>query len=485
MEFSDLPIHHIQKKLRTKEISSVELTSTVFKRIEAVENTVGAFIRLNRQEAMQQAEQADRLIASGQGGDLCGVPLSIKDALCTKGLITTGGSRILENFVPPYDATVIFKLKAQGAVIVGKASMDEFAMGSSNENCAYGVPKNPWNTNHVCGGSSGGSAASVAASECFASLGSDTGGSVRQPASHCGVVGLKPTYGRVSRFGLLAFASSLDQIGPLTKDVHDSALMLNAIGGYDPRDSTSIQREMPDYTATLVPGMNGLKIGIPKEYFVDGLDPEVRQAIENGIQALKEAGAEVVNVSLPHTEYGVAAYYIIATAEASSNLARYDGVKFGYRGDDNTSLVDMYRKTRSEGFGNEVKRRILIGTYALSSGYYDAYYKKASQVRTLIVEDFRKVFQECDLLISPVTPSPAWQIGEKVADPLSMYLSDVLTIPTNLAGLPGISVPCGFSSQGLPIGLQIQASHFQEEKLLQAAYNLEASLNLTPKRPTL
>ncbi len=485
MELYNLPIHSLEKMLTEGDISSVELTAAVFDRIDQVEGKISAYITLDRENAQLAAKRADEKIAAGEGGGLCGIPLSIKDAICTKGLKTTGGSKILEPFVPPYDATVIAKLKEQGAVILGKVSMDEFAMGSSNENCAFGIPKNPWNLEHICGGSSGGSAASVAASECIASLGSDTGGSVRQPASHCSVVGLKPTYGRVSRFGLLAFASSLDQIGPLSKDVRDSAIMLNAIGGYDPKDSTSINKEMPDYTAALTDGLQGMKIGIPKEYFTDALDPEVRAAVDNGIKLLQGAGGEVVDLSLPHTEYGVAAYYIIAPAEASSNLARYDGVKYGFREKESESLAEMYSKTRSQGFGDEVKRRIIIGTYALSSGYYDAYYKKASQVRTLIVEDYQKAFSQCDILVSPVTPGPAWKLGEKIADPLSMYLSDVLTISTNLAGLPGISVPCGFSSKGLPIGFQIQASHFEEEKLFKAAYNLEQQLDLQPKYPTL
>ena len=485
MELYNLPIHSLQKMLAQGDISSVELTSAVLDRIDQVEEKINAFITLDRENAQQAALRADRKIAAGQGGGLCGIPLSIKDVICTKGLKTTCGSKILEPFIPPYDATVITKLKEQGAVILGKVSMDEFAMGSSNENCAFGTPKNPWNQEYICGGSSGGSAASVAAAECIASLGSDTGGSVRQPASHCGIVGLKPTYGRISRFGLLAFASSLDQIGPLTKDVRDSAIMLNAVGGYDPKDSTSINREMPDYTDFLKEGMHGMKIGIPKEYFTGGLDGEVRAAVDNGIKILQSAGAQVVDVSLPHTDYGVAAYYIIAPAEASSNLARYDGVKYGFRDTASDSLLEMYRTTRSKGFGDEVKRRIIIGTYALSSGYYDAYYKKASQVRTLIVEDYRKAFDQCDILVSPVTPGPAWKLGEKVDDPLSIYLSDILTISTNLAGVPGISVPCGFSSQGLPIGFQIQAAHFEEGKLFQAAYNLEQQLDLHPKYPVL
>jgi aspartyl-tRNA(Asn)/glutamyl-tRNA(Gln) amidotransferase subunit A len=347
------------------------------------------------------------------------------------------------------------------------------------------VPKNPWNLAHVCGGSSGGSAASVAADECIASLGSDTGGSIRQPASHCGIVGIKPTYGRVSRFGLLAYASSLDQVGPLTKDVRDAAIMLGAISGHDPRDSTSIRQPVPDYAAALVPDCKGLTIGIPKEYFGAGLEPEVEQTVRRGITLLAEAGAEIVEISLPHTDYGVAAYYIIAPAEASSNLARYDGVRFGFRDHDQHELLEMYRHSRSQGFGEEVKRRIIIGTYALSSGYYDAYYKKASQVRTLIVEDYARAFAQCDLLVSPVTPAPAWKIGEKIDDPLSAYLSDILTICTNLAGLPGMSVPCGISTAGLPIGLQLQGAHFAEENIFRAAYALEQRLGPVGGKPEL
>ena len=485
MKLFEQTIHQLHDLLRNREVSSVELTHNILDRIDAVEDKVSAYITQSREQALEQAAAADKMLAAGTGGPLCGIPLAIKDVMCTKGVRTTCGSRILESFVPPYDATVVRKLKEQGAPMLGKVSMDEFAMGSSNENCAYGVPKNPWNTGYICGGSSGGSAAAVAAGECVASLGSDTGGSVRQPASHCGVVGLKPTYGRVSRYGLLAFASSLDQIGSLTKDVRDSALMLNAIAGYDPCDSTSVQEDVPDYSRSLIEGLAGMKIGIPQEYFATGLDPEVKKAVDNGIALLKAAGAEAVEVSLPHTEYGVAAYYIIAPAEASSNLARYDGVKYGYRNLEADNLLDLYRTSRSQGFGPEVKRRILIGTYALSSGYYDAYYKKASQVRTLIMEDYKKVFGQCDLLVSPVTPNPAWQLGEKLADPLSMYLSDALTICNNLAGLPGISVPCGFSSAGLPIGFQIQAPHFQEEKMFKAAYNLELGLGISSKRPCL
>jgi aspartyl-tRNA(Asn)/glutamyl-tRNA(Gln) amidotransferase subunit A len=482
MSLHRLTIHELQELLAARQISAVELTRDVLARIEKVEDKVKAYITLDPEGAVKQAETADKELEAGTGGVLCGIPLSIKDVMCTEGMRTTCGSRILEDFVPPYDATSVARLKRSGAVLLGKVSMDEFAMGSTSENCAFGAPRNPWNTEYICGGSSGGSAASVAADECIASLGTDTGGSIRQPASHCGVVGLKPTYGRVSRYGLVAFASSLDQVGPLTKDVTDCALMMNVISGYDAKDSTSVEYEVPDFRRALTDGLQGMKIGIPMEYFIKGLDPEVEKAVQHGINILREAGAETVEVSLPHTDYCVAVYYLVAPAEASSNLARYDGVRYGFRDKASDALLDMYKNSRSLGFGNEVKRRIIIGTYALSSGYYDAYYKKASQVRTLITEDFRKVFATCDVLASPVTPTPAWKLAEKIDDPLSMYLSDILTISANLAGIPGISVPCGFSRAGLPIGLQIQGAHFQEEKLLTAAYNLEQRLNIAPLR---
>ncbi|MFC1837688.1 Asp-tRNA(Asn)/Glu-tRNA(Gln) amidotransferase subunit GatA [Thermodesulfobacteriota bacterium] len=476
-------IHELQEMLAKGEVSAVEVTGDVLDRIETVEDRVNAYISIDANHALQQAAAADKQLQDGTGGPLCGIPVSIKDVLCTEGMRTTCGSRILENFIPPYDASTVVKLKEADAVLIGKVSMDEFAMGSTSENCAFGPPKNPWNTDYICGGSSGGSAASVAAGECIASLGTDTGGSIRQPASHCGVVGLKPTYGRVSRYGLVAFASSLDQVGPLAKDVTDCALMMNVIGGYDAKDSTSVSREVPDFRKALKDGLQGMKIGIPREYFIEGLDPEVERAVNNGIGLLRDAGAETVEVSLPHTDYCVAVYYLIAPAEASSNLARYDGVKYGFRDMSSDSLLDMYRNSRSKGFGDEVKRRIIIGTYALSSGYYDAYYKKASQVRTLITEDYRKAFEACDVLVSPVTPTPAWKLEEKVDDPLSVYLSDILTISANLAGIPGISVPCGFSKAGLPIGLQIQGAHFQEEKLLHVGYNLEQRLHISHLRP--
>lgn len=483
MELSALTLHEAQDLLASGETTSVALTEAVLARIDHVESQVQAYLALDREGALRQAEAADARRTNGQTGPLNGIPLAIKDVLCTTTMPTTCGSRMLENFVAPYNATVVDKLAEAGSVLVGKLAMDEFAMGSTSENCAFQTPHNPWKLGYVAGGSSGGSAAAVAADECFASLGSDTGGSIRQPASLCGTVGLKPTYGRVSRYGLVAFASSLDQVGPLTKDVRDCALMMNAISGYDPRDSTSINCPVPDYTAALQDGLKGVKIGIPAEYFGEGLDVEVDAAVRQGITMLQEAGAEIVAVNLPHTDYCVAVYYLIAPAEASSNLARFDGVRYGYRHKGADSLIDMYNRSRSQGFGDEVKRRILIGTYALSSGYYDAFYKKASQVRTLIKDDFAKAFGQCDLMVSPVCPTPSWKIDEKADDPLALYLSDILTLSANLAGIPGMSVPCGFSSDGLPIGMQLQASHFNEEILLRAAYNLEQRAGLVGKKP--
>ncbi len=480
MDMHNLTIGAIREQLSRKEITSTALVESVLARIDAVDERIKAYLNLDRDGALAAAEQADK---DGGSGLLHGIPVAVKDVLCTRNMPTTCGSRILEGFIAPYDATVIEKLHNAGAIILGKLAMDEFAMGSTNENCAFQVPENPWKAGYVTGGSSGGSAAAVAAGECFASLGSDTGGSIRQPASLCGVVGLKPTYGRVSRYGLVAFASSLDQVGPLTRDVFDCALMMNVISGHDERDSTSIRRDVPDFTTALTDGLQGVRVGIPREYFGEGLDPEVEKAVRGGIDMLREAGAEIVDVSLPHTEYCVAVYYLIAPAEASSNLARFDGVRFGYRDMKAESLIDMYRQTRSQGFGDEVKRRILIGTYALSAGYYDAYYKKASQVRTLIKDDFAAAFDQCDLVVSPVTPTPAWKIGENADDPLALYLSDILTISANLAGIPGLSVPCGFSSDGLPIGLQMQAAHFNEDILLKAAWNLEQRAGVVNTKP--
>ena len=485
MELHALTLHEAQQRLAAGDLTAVRLTEAVLERIDSVEPTVRAYLSLDREGAIAQAEAADAARAAGRGGPLCGLPLALKDVLCTTNLPTTCGSRMLEHFVAPYDATVVSRLRQAGAVLLGKLAMDEFAMGSTSEHCAFQVVQNPWKPGHVAGGSSGGSAAAVAADECLASLGSDTGGSIRQPASLCGTVGLKPTYGRVSRYGLVAFASSLDQVGPLTKDVRDCALMLNAICGHDPLDSTSIDRPVPDFTASLQDGLQGVRVGVPREYFGQGLDPEVERVARAAIAMLQEAGAEIVEVTLPHTDYCVAVYYLIAPAEASSNLARFDGVRYGYRDRSAGALIDLYNRSRSQGFGDEVKRRILIGTYALSAGYYDAYYKKASQVRTLIKEDFARAYASCDLLVSPVVPTPAWQIGAGADDPLSLYLSDILTLSANLAGTPGMSVPCGFSSQGLPIGVQLQAAHFQEEILLRAAHNLEQRAGVTGRKPPL
>ena len=482
MDPFELTIVEAMAHMNDGKLSSVEITKSCLERIAKVDGAVHAMLTVTAEDALSQAEAADRLRRQNHDGCLLGVPLALKDLLCTKGVRTTCGSRILENFIPPYDATVVEQIKAQGGVLLGKTTMDEFAMGSTSETCAYGVPQNPWKKGYVAGGSSGGSAAAVSAGECLGSLGSDTGGSIRQPASLCGVVGLKPTYGRVSRYGLVAFASSLDQVGPICRDVADTALMMQAICGHDPKDSTSMDLTVPDFSQALVEGMKGLRVGVPREYFGEGLDPEVRRVVENGIQALRECGAEIVDISLPHTEYCVAVYYLIAPAEASSNLARYDGVTYGYRAEGAHSLIDMYKKTRSAGFGAEVKRRILLGTYALSSGYYDAYYKKASQVRTLIMEDFNRAFTACDVLISPVTPTPAWPMGAGADDPLALYLSDILTISANLAGIPGMSVPGGFNSAGLPIGIQLQGPHFGEEVLLKTGYNIEKQLGLQ-RRP--
>ncbi len=481
MQPYELTMVQAMEKLDAGELSSVELTQSCLDRIAEVESDVKSFILLDGDAALNRAKQTDVERKAGKKGKILGIPLGLKDLLCTKGITTTCGSKILEKFVPPYNAAVVEKINDEGGVLLGKLTMDEFAMGSTSESCCFGVPQNPWKEGYVAGGSSGGSAASVASGECLVSLGSDTGGSIRQPASLCGVVGIKPTYGSVSRYGLVAFASSLDQIGPLSRDVADSALMMNVISGYDKRDSTSVNRETPDYSKALTEGVAGLRVGVPREYFGEGLDPEVRKIVENGIDILKRGGATIVDVSLPHTDYCVAVYYLIAPAEASSNLARYDGVSYGFRDHDAESLIDMYKQTRSTAFGAEVKRRILIGTYALSSGYYDAYYKKASQVRTLILNDFKSAFDKCDVLISPVTPTPAWKTGENVDDPLSTYLSDILTLSANLAGIPGMSVPGGFSKSGLPVGIQLQGAHFREDMLLKVAYNIEKAVGLGAK----
>jgi len=486
MKLHELTIDAAHKLLKKKEISSRELTRAVFERIVSVESKVEAYITLCEEFALQQAAQADKAIANGECSPLTGIPLGIKDLICTCNIATTCGSKILEDFLPPYDASVIRKLKEAGAVIVGKLNMDEFAMGSSTENSGIKVTHNPWDVSRIPGGSSGGSAAAVAADMCLGALGSDTGGSIRQPASHCGVTGLKPTYGRVSRFGLVAFASSLDQIGPLAKNVTDCAHLLNTVSGYDPRDSTSVPRDVPDYVAALNGDLKGLTIGIPEEYSAtEGLDPVVLSAVDNAVAVLEKLGAKRVRVSLPHTEYAVAVYYVIASSEASSNLARYDGVKYGFRDPEYSGLMDMYRSTRSRGFGPEVQRRIIIGTYCLSAGYYDAYYGKASQVRTLIMDDFKKAFDTCDVIVCPVAPTAAFKIGEKIDDPLTMYLSDIFTLSANLAGIPGMSVPCGFSEDGLPIGLQIMGNHFNEEKIFKVAYGFEQATEYHKQKPGL
>jgi len=485
MELYSLTIHELQEKIRSGEVSSTAIVHSVFDRIDAVEEKVHAYITLMRESALEEAKIADERIRAGEIKALTGIPIALKDIYCTQGVRTTCGSRILENYTPPYDATVIAKLREAGAVFTGKTNMDEFAMGSSTETSYYGVTRNPWDLERIPGGSSGGSAAAVAADECIAALGSDTGGSIRQPAALCGVVGMKPTYGRVSRFGLVAFASSLDQIGPFTKDVEDCAILMNAIAGYDPRESTSVPVEVPDYRDFLNRGIEDWTVGIPREYFVEGIDPEVRAAIEQAIQTVEGLGAKCREISLPHTEYCLAVYYIIAPAEASSNLARYDGVKYGFRATEGRDLLDMYKKTRSAGFGAEVKRRIMIGTYALSSGYYDAYFKKASQVRGLIKKDFEEALQGCDVILTPTTPTPAFKIGEKADDPMQMYLSDIFTISTNLAGIPGISLPCGYTQGGLPIGVQFLAGHFEEGKLLQISSAYEKNAHLEKRRPTL
>jgi len=485
MQLIDQTIHQLHQRLTSGEISSVELTEAFLVRIEKTNEQLNSYITICREQALADAAAADLRLKSGDIDLLTGIPLALKDIFNSEGLRTTCGSKILDNFVAPYDATAVEKLKQRGAVILGKLNMDEFAMGSSNENSAAGPVRNPWDAERVPGGSSGGSAAAVAARQAVATLGTDTGGSIRQPAAHCGVVGLKPTYGRVSRYGVIAYASSLDQVGPVARDVEDCAIMLGAVAGYDPADSTSVDCPVPDYLATLKDGVQGKKIGLPKEYFIEGLDPEVKDAVYQAIDTYRQLGAEIVEVSLPHTDYAVACYYLIATAEASSNLARYDGVRYGVRVDTGDGLVNMYQQSRAAGFGDEVKRRIMLGTYALSSGYYDAYYLKAQKVRTLIRQDFLDAFEQVDLLLTPVAPTPAFKIGEKMDDPLQMYLSDIFTIPVNLAGTCGLSLPGGFSSEGLPIGLQLIGKPFAEAEILQAAWAFESAADWSGRFPGL
>jgi aspartyl-tRNA(Asn)/glutamyl-tRNA(Gln) amidotransferase subunit A len=485
MSIHKLSLCELQKKFTAGEVTATEIVRGYYLRIGQVEPKVKAYLTQTRDSALAKAAALDeKLKGWRKTRPMTGMPLAIKDNLCTDGVATTCSSRMLQNFVPPYDATVIAKLKEQEYILLGKTNLDEFAMGSSTENSAFGPSRNPWNLHCVPGGSSGGAAAAVAADECVAALGSDTGGSIRQPAAFCGVVGLKPTYGRVSRYGLVAFASSLDQIGPITKDVPDAALLLNAIAGHDPMDSTSADLPVPDYMKALKKkDVKKLKVGVPEEFFAEGLAPEVEQAVRAAIEELKNLGGQITEIQLPRTDAAIAVYYVIATAEASSNLARYDGVKYGLRAKETKDLLDLYMKTRAEGFGPEVKRRIMLGTYALSSGYYDAYYGKAQAVRTLIRQDFDAAFNEVDLIVTPVTPTPAFKLGEKSENPLQMYLSDIYTISVNLAGLPAISVPCGFSKGGLPIGLQLIGRAFEEETLLRAAYAYEQSTQWHLRKP--
>ena len=485
MSLHKLTLIELQRKFKAGEVTAAEIVRAYSLRISQVEPKVRAFVTHMQESTLLQAESLDRNLKSWRKTmPLSGMPLAIKDNICTDGVLTTCSSRMLQNFVPPYDATVIAKLRAQDYILLGKTNLDEFAMGSSTENSAFGPSRNPWNLQCVPGGSSGGSAAAVAAEECAAALGSDTGGSIRQPAAFCGVVGLKPTYGRVSRYGLVAFASSLDQIGPITRNVSDAAFLLGAIAGHDPLDSTSIDRPVPDYLKSLQKrDLKTLRVGVPVEFFTEGLDSEVEQAVRAAIEELRHLGAEVKEVRLPRTDAAVAVYYVIATAEASSNLARFDGVKFGFRAKETKDLLELYIKTRQEGFGPEVKRRIMLGTYVLSAGYYDAYYGKAQAVRTLVCQDFDATFKEVDLIVTPTTPTAAFKLGEKSEDPLQMYLSDVFTISVNLAGLPAISLPCGFSKAGMPIGLQLIGRAFEEETMLRAAHAYEQSAQWHQKKP--
>jgi len=481
---NELTLHEAVSGLAAGNFTAVALTQALLDRIEAVDGKVRAYLTVTKTEALAQAAAADQRRAEGDDAPLLGVPLAIKDVLATKGIETTCGSKILKGFQPPYSATAVERLTAAGAIILGKVNCDEFAMGSSNENSGYFPTHNPWDLGRVPGGSSGGSAAAVAAHETIAAIGTDTGGSVRQPASFCGIVGLKPSYGRVSRYGLVAYGSSLDQIGPLTKDVRDAALLLQVMAGHDPRDSTSLQAAVPDYSAALTGSVQGLRIGLPKEYFTDGMQPEVEEAVRTAVAQLEQMGATVLPISLPNTDKALPVYYLVATAEASANLTRFDGVRFGYSANAD-GILDNYRQTRGEGFGAEVKRRIMLGTYALSAGYYDAYYLKAQQVRTLIKQDFDRAFQDVDVIACPVAPTTAFPLGAKTDDPLEMYLSDIFSISLNLAGICGISVPCGFDQSGLPIGLQLVGPHLGEAMILRTAHAYEQATNWHERQPAL
>ncbi|MFO7917249.1 MAG: Asp-tRNA(Asn)/Glu-tRNA(Gln) amidotransferase subunit GatA [Anaerolineae bacterium] len=482
LNLHELTIHRAHQLLRGEEISSVELTEAVLERIEAVEDDVRAYLNLTPDLALKDAEAADARRARGEDHPLLGIPLAIKDVLSTKDVETTCGSRILEGYMPPFDATCVARLRRAGAVFLGKTNTDEFAMGSSTENSGYFTTHNPWELGHVPGGSSGGSAAAVAADECIAALGTDTGGSIRQPAAFCGVAGLKPTYGRVSRYGLVAFASSLDQAGPLCKDVRDCAILLRTMAGHDSQDSTSVDLDVPDYAEALRPDLEGARLGVPKEYFVEGMQPGLEERVRAALEMWEELGAEIVEVSMPHTEYALPTYYIIAPAEASANLARYDGVRYGFSHPEAENIWDAYRKTRQEGFGAEVKRRIMLGTYALSAGYYDAYYLKAQKVRTLIKDDFDQAFETCDALVAPTTPTTAFRIGEKTDDPLQMYLGDIFTLSLNLAGVCGMSIPCGFI-EGMPVGLQVFGDAYDESTVLRIGYAYEQATDWHMRRP--
>ncbi|HHD11048.1 MAG TPA: Asp-tRNA(Asn)/Glu-tRNA(Gln) amidotransferase subunit GatA [Deltaproteobacteria bacterium] len=484
VDIVELNAWELAEKLKKGEISSRTLTEAYLERIEKIDSRLRAYITVCPEEALKQADEADERLKEDRGvTPLTGIPVALKDIFSTKGIKTTCGSKILENYIPPFDATVVERLKGAGAVILGKLNMDEFAMGSSTENSAFFPTLNPWDPERVPGGSSGGSAAAVSASECAISIGTDTGGSIRQPAALCGVVGLKPTYGLVSRYGMIAFASSLDQAGPMARCVKDCAITLSLIAGRDAKDSTSLHAPIHDYQSYLDGNIKGMKIGIPEEYFIEGLHPDVDKAVKEAIKVLEGLGAELVDVRLPHTEYAVSVYYLVATSEASSNLARYDGVKYGLRIDEGGGLLDMYRLTRDRGFGAEVKRRIMLGTYSLSAGYYEAYYRKASQVRTLIKQDFENAFKVCDVIVTPTSPTPAFRLGERLADPLTMYLSDIFTISCNLAGIPGISLPCGFTEEGLPVGLQFLGRFLDETSILRAAYAFEQATEWHKKRP--
>ncbi|MGN1297347.1 MAG: Asp-tRNA(Asn)/Glu-tRNA(Gln) amidotransferase subunit GatA [Clostridia bacterium] len=482
MDITELTVHELQEKLENKELTITEITKAYVDRIKEKEKDVQAFVTVLAEEANKQAEEIEEKIKNGEiKGNLAGIPIGIKDNMCTKGIKTTCSSRMLENFVAPYDATVIEKINEENMIDLGKLNMDEFAMGGSTEYSYFKKTRNPWNLNKVPGGSSGGSAAAVAANMVPWALGSDTGGSIRQPSSFCGVVGLKPTYGLVSRYGLVAFASSLDQIGPITKDVYDSAMLLNLIAGHDEKDTTSSDREKIDYTKCLKNDVKGLKIGVPKEFFGEGINEEVKESLQKAIQIYKELGAEIIEISLDIAEYALATYYIIACAEASSNLGRFDGIRYGYRTKEFKNLKELYKKSRSEGFGPEVKRRIILGTYVLSSGYYDAYYKKAQQVRTLVMNEFNKGFEKCDVILTPTSPTVAFDIGSKSDNPLEMYLADICTVSVNIAGLPGISIPCGVDKEGMPIGMQLIGNKFCEETILNAAYTFEQAIQFREK----